>query len=260
MLKHFLWIIAVVLVANAAALAIVVRNGSGAPDATLQLTERELRLTNLGTDTTGMTLTLQWDRQTVMPWFDRAKLASLGFDCSMPPEAPEAKDHYSGPGVMPRGAYVVFEYDPSRVVVNTQAVDTGTPKPAESSTGERPAERRVPEYVPRLRPVDVGNDPRALRARYADRHRYLITAGSVGMDFIGAGQGPPARLQGQVLWIVPIQVYVPQEMQGTIVAAVGKDANQQRASMSLTRPPRYEVTIEYGSGLLPRMVAVRALR
>jgi hypothetical protein len=259
MLKHFLWIIAVVLVANAGALAVVARNGSGAPDATLQLTERELRLTNLGTDTTGMTLTLEWDRRAVMPWFDRAKLTALGFDCSMPPEAPEAVDHYSGPGILPRSTYVVFEYDPDTVAGNAQAADTGEPKGVQSSMGAQPQEKIVPEYAPRLRPVDVGNDPRVLRSKHTDRHRYLITAGTVRPDLVRASATQPARLQGQVLWIDPIQVYVPQEMQGTIAATVGKDAAPQRVSAFLTRAPRYEVTVEYGSRLLPRVVAVRAL-
>ncbi len=236
MLKRFLWIIGVVLVANAGALAIVARNGSGTPDASLQLTERELRVTNMGTDTTGMTLTLRWDRDTVMPWFDRAKLTSLGFDCSTPPDAPEAPEHYSGPWILPRSAYVVFEYDPGRV-------------PDEPT-----------EYRSRLRPVDVGNDARALRSRYTDRHRYLITAATVRPNFVRANGNQPARLQGQVLWIDPIQVYVPQEMQQTILAAVAKDANRQSSSAPLTHPARYEVTIEYGARLLPKVVGVRSLQ
>jgi hypothetical protein len=233
MLKRFAWIIGVVLVANAGALAVAARNGNGTPDATLNLTERELRVTNLGTDTTGMTLTLHWDRNAVMPWFDRAKLVSLGFDCSMAPDAPGAWDHYAGPWILPRSAYVVFEYDADR---------SGNP---------------AYEYDSWLKPVDASTDPRALRAKYTDRHRYLITAGTVRPTLVPSSKTQPAILRGQVLWIDPIQVYVPQEMQQTIVAALGKDLSASATARRLTRPPRYEVTVEYGSSWLPKVVAVK---
>lgn len=239
MLKHLSWIVGVVLVANAGALAFVALNSGGAPDATLQLTEREMRLSDLGTDTTGMTLTLRWDRNAATPWLDRVKLASLGFDCSVPTEAPRALDHYSTPSSLPRATYVVFSYDTTPALVGRPGTNEG--------------------YPSRLTPVDAGNDPRALRARYADRHRYLITAGTVGAHLIRATPTQPARLQGGVLWIDPIQVYVPQQMQQTIVAAIGKDVKGQSPIAPLMRPPRYEVTVEYGSRWLPRIVGVKAL-
>lgn len=258
MLKHLLWMIGVVLVANAGALAIVARNGSGAPDATLQLTEREMGVTNLGTDTTGMTLTLRWDRNADMAWFDRAKLMSLGFDCSMPLDAREAPAHYSGPWILPRSAFVVFEYDQNRIAESAPAAGGGEAQTPESSVGGRPLPKLVPEYAPRLRPVDVGNDRRALRSKYADRHRYLITAASLRPHLIRADANQPTRLQGQVLWVDPAQVYVPQQMQQAVAAAVGKDA--QRFPGPLTRAPRYEVTVEYGSRLLPRVLGIKALK
>jgi hypothetical protein len=199
MLKFPLWrMIAVVLLANTAALYLVVGN-SGAPDATLQLTERELRVTNLGTDTTGMTLTLQWDRNTVMPWFDRAKLASLGFDCSTSPDAADAPDDYSTPRVLPRSAYVVFDYDPGGIPVSGQA---DAPQPPQSSMGGRAVDKAPAEFAPRLRPIDAGTDPRLLRARYTDRHRYLITAGTVRPTVVRANANRPARVHAiGVQWL-----------------------------------------------------------
>ncbi len=253
-MKRFLWIAAIVLIANAGALVIAARN-RGATDASLQLTEREMRVTNMGSDTTGMTLTIEWDRAASMRWFDRAKLTSLGFDCSMPPDAPRAAEHYSGPGVLPRAVYVVFEYDPSRVAELRDDESETT----QSSTGEPVVQKRIPEYVSRLRPVDAGNDPRALRTTYADRLRFLITAGTVRPTLVRASTKGPARLQGQVLWIDPIQVYVPQEMQATIAGATGKNGNRQPRYEPLAHAPRYEVSVEYGSRLLPRIVAARRI-
>ncbi len=224
MLRRVTSIVAVVLVANAAALALVARNNRGAPDASLVLTERELRVTNRGSDTTGMTLSLQWNRNAVRSWFDTAKLASIGFDCSVPAGAPEAADRYSSPGALPRSAYVVLEYARSDVAAGGTEAPSG------------------------LNPIDVGRDPVSLRAQYPDRHRYLITAGSVRATFTPATASQPAALHGLVLWIEPTDIYVPQAMQQTIVAAMaGK-----------SQSPRYEVTVEYGSAWLPRIVSVRA--
>jgi hypothetical protein len=192
-----------------------------------------------------------------MPWFDRAKLASLGFDCSTSPDAADAPDDYSTPRVLPRSAYVVFDYDPGGIPVSGQA---DAPQPPQSSMGGRAVDKAPAEFAPRLRPIDAGTDPRLLRARYTDRHRYLITAGTVRPTVVRANANRPARVQGQVLWIDPSQVYVPQDMQGTIVAAVGKDVGQLPLPAPLRRLPRYEVTLEYGSRWLPRVVGIKILK
>ena len=278
MLKRFLWVAAVVLVANAAALAVVARNGRGAPDAVVTLTEREMRLTTLGTDTTGMTLTLQWDRDVLMPWFDRAKLRSIGFDCSMEPDAPGAFEHYSGPGLAPRTIYLAFEYAPAGFPdEGQQGTRVEEPQPADRANAGQAAQKKVGAHRPRLRPIDVGNDPQALRAAHPDRHRYLVTAGVVRLRIVdGDGRGgpgreggrewairsgahQPARLEGLILDVLPEQVYVPQAMQRIVMAAVGERGNREMPSSPLSRPPRYEVTVEYGSGLLPRIVGVKAI-
>ena len=271
MLKRFLCIIAVVLVANGAALAVVARNARGAPDAVLTLTEREMRVTNLGSDTTGMTLAFEWDRdrsvawvvvadRPVLPWFDRAKLTSIGFDCSMDPNAPGAVEYYSGPGLTPRTTYLVFEYDANAGAQaepqGARGVEPQQPGSAPAPAGQAPEDNT---YAPRLRPVDAGNDPHGLRARYADRHRYLLTAGVVRLRVIRAGGHQPARLEGLILEVLPSQVYVPQALQQTIVRALGERGNRDYPGHLLKQAPRYEVTVEYGRSLLPRVVGARML-
>ena len=269
MLKRLFWIFAVVLAANGAALAVVARNARGAPDAILMLTEREMRLTNLGSDTTGMTLALEWDREgslawvvaadrPALPWFDRAKLATLGFDCSLDPGAPGALDYYSGPAVTPRTAYVVFEDDATRVAEGDRPRSSAATSP-DGVAGRAGQVATRGEYAPRLRPVDAGNDACALRAKYASAHRYLVTAAVVRLRLVRASGSQPARLEGLILVVLPGEMYVPNEMQRTIADAVGKGANAQSLPGLLTRPPRYEVTVEYGSHLLPRLIAARAL-
>jgi hypothetical protein len=254
MLKRLLWVAGVVLVANAGALTVVARNASGAPDAVVTLTEREIRLTSVDRDTTGMTLTMQWNRRVPLQWFDRAKLTSLGFDCSVDPNAPGAQEYYSGPALAPRTAYIVLEYDPSRPMDENPAAETPPPN---QPTAEQPASNKVAEYASRLRAVDAGTDPRALRAKYADAHRYIVTAGVVRPTLDRASAHQPARLRGLILDVLPDQIYVPQELTSKVLAAMGKAGNG--SSAPLKHAPRYQVTVEYGSGLLPRIVEVTTI-
>jgi hypothetical protein len=247
MVKRFSWIIGIVLVANAGALALVARNANGVPDAVVTLTEREMRVTNVGTDSTGMTLSLQWNHDAATEWFDRAKLAAIGFDCSIDPEAQGAEDHYYGLAVLPRAVYVVLEYDPGRV-------PEVRPQPADGR-----GVKTVPEYDPRLTPIDAGSDPQALRAKYPDRHRHIVTSGVVRALWSRPSPQERPRLRGRVIFVLPGEVYVPQDLQRTVLAALGAGGNRESPGYPLLHAPRYEVTVEYGSGLLPRAVGARAL-
>jgi hypothetical protein len=256
MLKRLLWVAAVVLVANAGALAVVARNARGAPDAVVTLTEREIRLTSADGDTTGMTLSMQWNRRVPLQWFDRAKLTSLGFDCSVDPDGPGARQYY-GLALAPRTAYIVLEYDPGRPADEAPAAARPS---ANQPAAQQPAANKVAEYESRLRAVDAGHDPRALRARYPDAHRYIVTAGVVRPTLDRESEHQPARLRGLVLDVLPDQIYVPQELQSTLLAAMGKPVNRESPEVALSHAPRYEVRVEYGSRLLPTIVAVKSIQ
>ena len=258
MLKRTFWIAAIVLVANAGALSVVARNGRGAPDAVVALTERELRPAVFDGDTTGLTLFVQLNRRVSLPWFDRAKLTSLGFDCTVDPNGPAAREYYSGPTLAPRTAYIVLEYDPSRPGEAGPA--PGTP-PADSAAAAQAAAdaTQLAEYASRLRAVDAGTDPKALRARYADGHRYIVTAAVVRPTLDRNAEPGPARLRGLVLDVLPDQIYVPQQLTSKLVAAMGKPDTRDSLGVPLRHAPRYEVRVEYGSGLLPRIVDARAI-
>ncbi len=242
-MKKRVWVAVIVLVANAFALVIVARNARGAAEAVITMTEREAPVTVASTDNSGMTLWLRWDRETPTDWFDRAKLAALGFDCSVEPNAPDAEKHYSAVAALARQAYIVLEYDPSRL-----------PAPAAPTQTAPQAKAQSLESRPRLRPIDVGNDASALRARYSDPRRYIVTTGIVRPYWYPEDR---FQLKGRVVNVLPDQLYVPREMQATIATAVGK--NDQGMYSPLTGPPRYEVTIAYGRSLLPRVVGVKKL-
>jgi len=252
MLKRLSAIVAVVLVANAMALVSVRQNARGPADAVATLTEREVRLAATGSDNTGMTLWLQFERNSDLTWFDRSKLAALGFDCSVDQNAANASRHYTFAS-LPRRVYVVLDYDPTWPPVVSPA---STAEAERAVPGPQSGRQWPPEYRPRLRPVDAGSDPTALRARYPDRRRYIITAGVVRARLHRPTPQASYRLDGSVVQVLPTDVYVPREMQAIIRAAVGKNDDWNEP---LNRPPRYEITLEYGSSLLPRVVAAKTL-
>ncbi len=241
----------IVLLANAFALVAVARNGGGSPDATVTLTERELRLVGTASDNTGMTLLLSRDRQSSHEWFTREKLSAIGFDCSVDPDSEGGRRHYDLAS-LPRGAYVVLHYDPA-----AQPIAAPPPDKQPPVEGLSTAPARTAEYETRLRVVDVGNDRNVLRAKYADRSHFIITRGIVRARLLRATPRDRFRIEGWVMALLPGEVYVPREMQATIASAVGK--SDKRGDSPLTGPPRYEVTLQYGSALLPRVVGVRRI-
>src|SRR5262245_32902856 len=104
------WIpaIALVIAANGLLLLLGAVNRAGRPDASVRLTERELSLGRPGEGASVTELDLVWEQRgdwlrDSAGWFDREKLAALGFDCEMPPTAPAAPSRYGK--ALPRKAY-----------------------------------------------------------------------------------------------------------------------------------------------------------
>jgi hypothetical protein len=185
----------VVVVANLVALASVARNRSGEPEAELWLTERELPRAPWTDESTGVFLRLEWARsppgsKADWPWFERAKLESLGFDCSHPADAKDAAKHYAR--VVPREAYVVLELD------------------------GRPENPR--ETASRLVPIDAGIDPAGLRRLHPDRARQLIVPAVVSPAW------KDGLVFGRIRQLRVSQVHVPKDV------AQGVPALRQRGT------------------------------
>jgi hypothetical protein len=195
---------------NAVALGGALWNRSGAPDATLRLTERELyRISPWYGDreNSGLSLYPIWrvlteidagDRFYFMnygsggapAWLDRAKMESLGFDASgFVPHSERARKRYEKQ--LPREVLLVLELDgPAyrRVLEQTgerAALELAKPFLPEDKSAEerrknaRDGLERERSRSSRLFVVDAGLDADALRARHPDRARYAIVRGEV---------------------------------------------------------------------------------
>jgi hypothetical protein len=264
---------AVVILANVVALVGVARNRAGTPEAEVRLTERELPLSPWTDENTGAFLQLEWQRsfpgsKIETPWFDRAKLESLGFDCSYPAEGKDARERYGR--MVPRSAYVVLEYD-----------GPAWRRWLEAREAEPEKKDALPENArvsaSRLVPIDVGRDPDDLRRLYPDRTRSLIVPAIVAPRWTlleeheGARDGK-AVLSGRIQSILVSEVHVPKDL-GTSLAALraadaavpepvkARDGERRGPPVPQRRhtPPRYEVRLRYGARREPWVAGVSLL-
>jgi len=268
---------AVVLATNAVLLALVARNRTGEPEATIELTERELRLTPGDTDNTGVSLTLVWDspfgfgvpQPLRFPWFDRAKLESFGFDCRVPLTDSSAKRHYETQAMLTRPAFAVLEYggeawqkmleqeieQAERLRQKPDTLRAETPEALKARTDDAVARRS------RLAVVDAGPDAAALRRRYPDRTRFIVTQALVALVYVPKSSEPGGqepRLTGTVVNILPDMIYVPRELRTPGDVLSTRPAPNEQPGSLLKHDPRYRVTLAYGKRLEPRVVKVQA--
>jgi hypothetical protein len=284
--------IAWVLVAAAITLLGVARNRAGEPDADVVLTERELSLPGwIEEESNGLALHINWrgPRYPASPdtmWLDRAKLESLGFDCSYPVEAPSALEHYER--MLPREVVLVLEYEGEawrKWIVAWEQQSEGAERKIHESTDAPTRDRRLGEIrgplerertsATRLFVVDAGLDLADLRRRYTDRSRYILARGIVApLIELDADKkiAKPATLRGHVRMLLVDAVHVPHGKTALLDSLVASDRRARQAGASLTvatpgqpgmeersGPPRYKVRVRWGRRLEPWIVGVEPM-
>lgn len=234
----------VVLAANAWVPITAWRNRSDPSGGTLELTERELRLVEVPWESTAMLLELRWDALSDDPegrgppsWLDATKLAELGFDCTLPLDRPNAKEHYTSmPSV---SVFLVLEYEGEAW---------------RQAAGDRKAKTRL--FV-----VDAGRDARRLRERYPNDRKYAIARGVVRLSYCERSipDGTPLatpRLQGRIETVLPSQIFVPRPDSRRLeeFRRRGRPAREP-----VEGEPRFAVTVSWGSNYEPWVQEVRRL-
>jgi hypothetical protein len=267
--KGLWWAVAIVVLANLAAWSAAALNRRGEPEAVLVLTERELRLPAKQTENTALTLSLVFEPRRPRPagepreagWFDRAKLQSIGFDCSRPVTADNAAYYRARP---PRATYAALEYEGEmwRRQLERPAQradsDSAAAKPAGSSgtgaSGQAPFDPLLDSH---LVVIDVDNDPAALRQRYPDRHRVAVVEATAALLYAGKAGGPPF-LAGRITSVLPGDINVPREWR-RVLEGLQADARPDSWPPP-PREPRFRATIAWGRRLEPRVTSVELLR
>lgn len=235
--------VAVVLAANAWTLIAAWRNRSAPSGGTVELTERELRLVEVPWESTATLLELRWDVVSDPPedrgppaWLDAAKLAELGFDCTVPVDSPGARAHYAS--APPAVVFLVLEYEGD-------------------AWRQAPPDRRAKT---RLFVVDAGRDARQLRDRYPDPERHVIARGVVRLSVQrrrpadGVRLARP-RLQGRIETVLPSRIFVPQPYS----RALEEFRHRGPPGPEREEQPRFAVTVSWGSNYEPWVHGVRRL-
>jgi hypothetical protein len=238
---------AIVVLANALALLHAWQNRSGPVDADVTLTERELSLPyRAGDEDSSVSLGLHWiqpeqwqlpEPQRRIPRFDAAMLRQVGFDTSVPPSDPRARDFYRRQRARP--AFLALEYQgPAwRKHVEETANVSGHDHDSE----------------PRLVFIDASGDREALRRRHPDRNMVIVLPAVVNIGLVDPPSSPgeasvPAQLFG---WIRDIQysIHVARPFSDSL-----RNLPHDRTKVS------YRVHLRYGAALEPWVAGVEILQ
>ena len=262
------WLAAALVVAsNFAAWRVAALNRSGEPEAVLVLTERELRLPARQTENTALALWLVFEppRQAgegvrEPGWFGRAKLESIGFDCSRPVTAEHAQYYRSRP---PRSAYVALEYEGALWLKQMEQAPRKPQPPSSFTVPESAIQNGVARVAPRdpfldshLVAIDVDGNPAALRARHPDRRTVAIMEATVALQYV-SNAGQPPFLRGRVTSVLPAAINVPREWRGVLE---GLQSDVEPGTWPPPqREPRFRVTVTWGKRLEPWITNVELL-
>lgn len=260
---------ALVVLSNLAAWRVAALNRSGEPQAVLVLTERELRLPVSQAENTALTLSLVFEppgpRSDGGPrepgWFDRAKLESIGFDCGRPLTAENADYYRTRP---PRATYAALEYEGALWREQLEQASRTPQSPSSFTVPETAAQNGVVRLAPRdpfldshLVPIDVDNDPAALRARHPDRRAVAIVEATVALRYV-SNAGQPPFLMGRVTSVLPPEINVPREWRSALEGLQSDDQRGVRPPPQ--REPRFRATVAWGKRFEPWVTNVDLIK
>ena len=284
--------IVLIVLTNVVVLAGVAYNRSGEPDATVQLTERELHFQKswdiTDKEDTGVYLTLKWN----MPgyykynwthredaWLNQQKLAELGFDTYLPLEDKKASRYYSRQ--LPRQAYVVLEFngdayqnwlkEASKRIEEIKQEVIEEKKEKKKKNLENDIRNIEKEMVNQshLFAIGAGRDPQLLRKQYPDKSKYIITPAvfDISMNYIPRKKTPPKSpkkpyLSGWVRAISIPQIHVTSDYRSFFISDI---KTHTKTYLPRDKPlsdlePRYQVTLNYGQRYEPWIADVQKLK
>ena len=252
--------LAVVVATNAVVLAGAAYNRSGAPEATLQLSERELSLPRFQGrhENSGLALGLEWrvlDARPEVPgpfgppsWLDERKMLELGFK-PYPPSQDVGRDRFQRQ--VSRDVLLVLELEGDayresmrRAEAEVARMQGNTREFEQAAAAKRLARERM--RGSRLFVVDAGLDAGALRAKYPDRSRYAIVSGRIAPSWSREHRG------GMVSAVSVDSITVPLEYRPVFAEALDRAAGRYDPDAPLTP---YLVSVAFGRRLEPWILA-----
>lgn len=267
-MKNSYLLIALVLIVlvNGIILLGVVGNRSGAVEATLTLTERELDYPGAyqKEENSGVSLRFDWNEYSSgQSWFDAQKLTDLGFDIEVIKQNNQDWNYYRR--LLPKRGYVVLEYAGEawrnyQVEKETEIAELEGKTPADAEEAEQLASQvaRIRHNLlscSRLFAVDVGPGPDALRQRYPDRSRFAIVAAEVRAGYSYTDE---RKVHGRIVQLLVDRLHVPLPLQKPLVGLPPRKhpSSYDASPEARNWQPRYTVTVNWGNRFEPWVEAV----
>lgn len=285
--------IVLIVLTNVVVLAGVAYNRSGEPDATVQLTERELhwqkRWDLTDKEDTGLYLNLKWsmpgfkayrwDYTHKKNWMDQQKLAELGFNTDFPLEDKKASRYYSRQ--LPRQAYVVLEFNgdayqnwlkEARKRIEEIKQELMEEKKEKKKKDLENDLRRIQQELitqSHLFAIDAGRDTQALRKQYSDQSKYIITPAvfDISMHYTPRKKEESKSPQKPYLsgWVREIsipEIHVPSDYRSFFTSGIKTHTITYlpRDKPLADLESRYQVTLNYGRRHEPWIADVKKLK
>ncbi|SFI24185.1 protein of unknown function [Collimonas sp. OK307] len=262
--------VALILLANLIALLGVMFNRSGLADSTLQLSQRELQIPYRRTqnnDNNGISLGLQWRllgsvnqyqqyRGNDPGWLDKAKLASLGFNVSMPIDTERGRTAYQKQ--LSKPVFLVMEFDgpayqQSIELAKQEDADDSKKKAEDDKKKNQPtALSQELNLNSRLFIVDASSDREMLRAKYPDTHHYSIVRGQI-QPKVNYNKEKQPLMTGYIKDVSAQSINVPFEFRDVFEPTLRK--SQKYGYAGNDKLPSIEATVAFGRRLEPWIVA-----
>ena len=269
---------AILMATNAIVLSGVASNRSGEPDARLTLTERELQLPyQVHKENSGLALRISWralgrtDEEGRLfdwhspAWLDAEKLKALGFPVGDDLDA--GGDRSVHKKRLPKEVFIVLENAGQHYAEALKRAERELESAEEAfklnSDDQRLSNRRKKAVrdlererlvKTRLFAIDAGLDARQLRARYADRSRFMIARGLVKARF--NHDKDRTGVYGYISKLSVASINVPRKHRPVF----DRILTQNKSRDSEFRAPRYEVNVMYGRRWEPWILSARPLR
>lgn len=262
------------LLTNAMVLAGVAYNRSGEPVISIELTERELPVNqsfSVNDENSGTTLSLKWqvldsDEDSYYmtttygtpEWLDDNKLTELGFD--MKTLKSDADKFRSRTSNLSAEAILVLEYQGDSYYkalasvkekvdkLRLQAADNPDNENRNNLENYEKRLSRLKKSQTRLFVIDAGLDKQALLKRYADKNKYLLTRGEIGLRWVGD------IVSGRIKQLYIRQLHVPLPLSEQVVGIANGEVYSTYNNNHIS--PRYSVRLNIGKRLEPWIESV----
>ena len=275
MRKFIIAAVILLLLTNVVVLAGVAYNRSGAPQVSIELTERELPIQQSfgATDeNSGTALSVEWkmfdpdadpkyipSSYETSPWLNDAKLIELGFDIE---KLKRNIDRYQyRTSHLTIEAILVLEYD-GQTYREALALAESRAEALRNEVNDNPDDvnlatryknyseqlTRLKQSRSRLYIIDAGHDIQTLIQKYADNDNYLFLRGEIGLRW------NEDVIKGNIRQLSIQKLHIPLPFSQLLSGLAGEHRYYPYKTTSI--PPRYTVKLNIGNRLEPWIESV----